>query len=150
MKKKMTGGEIQKSRADIVSRVEPPKRKKKGGKKTRWIDGLRWSNRRGDGEKVKGMRKRRSANYRSALSLSFLDNLRAAGETGIGGDCGRWMRYIAMDFSRHFSRTSIKRALMGQRARVRDIRGRGGESARSYTAANPLCSVSRGAKGKKK
>lgn len=96
------------------------------------------------------MRDRRSANYRSARSLSFPDNLRAAGETAIGGDCGGWTRYIAMGFSRHFSSTSIKRALMGERARVRDIRGGGGESARSYTAANPLCSVSRGAKGRKK
>lgn len=69
----------------------------------------------GDGEKVKGMRDRCSANYRSAGSLSFLDNLLPVGDTGIAGDCGGRTRYIAMDFSRHFSSTSIKRALMGEK-----------------------------------
>lgn len=113
----------------------------------RWVAMVDRARRRREGQ---GMRDRRSANYRSARSLSFPDNLRAAGETAIGGDCGGWTRYIAMDFSRHFSSTSIKRALMGERARVSDIRGGGGESARSYTAAYPLCSVSRGAKGRKK
>lgn len=68
----------------------------------------------------------------------------------IAGDCGGRPRCIAMDFSRHFSSASIKRALMGERVRVRDIRGGGGESARWYTAANLLCSVSRAAKGRKK
>lgn len=79
------------------------------------IDGLRWSEGGGDGEKVKGMRDRRSANYRSARPLSFLGNLRAVGETGIAGDCGGRTRYIAMDFSGHFSSTSITRALMGEK-----------------------------------
>lgn len=114
-------------------------RKEKKPAEDRWVAMVDRARRRREG---RGMRDRRS--------LSFPDNLRAAGETAIGGDCGGWTRYIAMGFSRHFSSTSIKRALMGERARVRDIRGGGGESARSYTAANPLCSVSRGAKGRKK
>lgn len=86
---------------------------RKGKETCVWLMGC--DGRAADGEKVKGMRHRRSANYRLARPLSFLDNLQAVGEPGIAGDCGGRRRYIAVDFSRHLSSTSIKRSANGWR-----------------------------------